>query len=342
MSSEGHNGGGPGMAPIEVYPGPTPLVPGRFRGALHLAIGMFDGVHPGHQRVIGEAVSLARARGHWSAVLTFDPHPARLLRPEAAPKLLMPLDERVEALLGLGLNHVFVHPFTIAFSRLEAEAFVTYLREIFPTLESLHVGENFRFGAGRRGDGPFLRQLSADAEIAVFVHAPLCLDGGCVSSSRIREAIETGRMGEAASLLGRAHRVRGTVVPGRQIGRQLGIPTLNVPWYWELCPPFGVYAIGCRPKGCKDWIPAIANLGVRPTFGADHPPVLEVHLLTRPVGALPVAGDLIEVEFGRFIRPEMTFTDSASLRSQIRADIDEAARLHGVSPAGLSLQEDPQ
>lgn len=339
MSSERHSEAAPADS-IEVYPGPTSLASARFAGALHLAIGMFDGVHPGHARVIGEAVAMATEKGHWSAVLTFDPHPARVLRPEAAPRLLMPLEERVEALMQLGLNHVMVQRFTEAFARIGAEAFVPYLKQLFPTLQSLHVGENFRFGAGRRGDGTFLQRFAAEAGVRVYVHAPLCFDGGCVSSSRIREAIQEGRMEEAALLLGRAHRIRGTVVPGRQIGRQIGFPTLNVPWAREVCPPYGVYAVQCRRVDEAKWIPGIANLGVRPSFGVEMSPLLEVHLLSQAVGGAPQAGDSIEVQFGRFIRPERTFPDADALRRQIRRDLTQVGRLHGLDTAqGLFPEE---
>lgn len=242
--------------------------------------------------------------------------------------------------MGLGLNHVIVQRFTEGFACVEAEAFVPYLKQLFPTLQSLHVGENFRFGAGRRGDGPFLRDSAAEAGVRVFVHAPLCMDGGCVSSSRIREAIQAGRMEEAALLLGRAYRVRGTVVPGRQIGRQIGVPTLNVPWVWEMCPPLGVYAVGCRLHGEQAWIPAIANLGVRPSFGGDASPVLEVHLLSPHRGTLPQAGNVIEVRFGRFVRPEKPFPDADALSRQIQRDRAEVARLHGLAAFESTFPEE--
>ncbi len=318
-------------ARIEAYPGRTVWVDGAAPAPLHLGVGMFDGVHLGHERVIQEAIDLGREPGHWSAVLTFDPHPARILRPEAAPKLLMSLSERVEQLLRLGLTRVFVHRFTPLFAQVEGEAFVRYLKHIFPALQSLHVGENFRFGAGRRGDGPLLVRTAEAEGLRAFVHPPLCVEDGCVSSSRIREAIQAGRMEEAASLLGRAHRVGGPVVEGRQIGRTFGIPTLNLRWSREVCPPLGVYAVWCYRVGETEAIPAIANLGVRPSFGVEKTPVLEVHLLGCQVSGWPVPGDEIEVEFGRFIRPELTFAAPEDLRSQILRDIEEVKRAFALT-----------
>lgn len=337
MCSDGTVSGSLLNSEIDTYPGRTRYVPGSLKKPMHLAIGMFDGVHLGHRRVIDEAVQMGEAPGHESGVLTFDPHPARILRPEAAPPLLMSLAERVDELLGCQLRHVFVHAFTSLFSQAEAEVFVPYLKVLFPGLRSLHVGENFRFGMGRRGDGVLLKASARRAGLEAFVHSPLCLGNESVSSSRIRRLVQGGELASASAMLGRPYGLSGAVVGGRRIGREMGVPTLNLKWESDAHPPFGVYASRCILGGDGDAVPGIANLGVRPSISEADSPVLEIHLLEQPASGWPTTGDKIRVELGEFIREEQRFANRQALQSQIEADIREVVdyfRLRGVSERG--------
>jgi riboflavin kinase/FMN adenylyltransferase len=320
----------PPLADICVYP------PGEWRGGvveahpLHLAIGMFDGVHVGHQAVIRQAIDAAVASpGDCSGVLTFDPHPSRVLYPERATDLLMPLQSRVGHMLELGVDHVFVKAFTRAYAALPAGEFVALLAASFPALRSLHVGENFRFGAGRAGD---VATLHADAlRMGIDVRVLEREHSGDlpVSSSRIRELLAAGDIRAANTLLGRPYTVSARIVPGRRIGRRIGFPTLNLPWNPEAAPRHGVYRVQLRTAASGPQ-PGLANYGLRPTVGADTSPLLEVHLLD-PV-ELPPAGALVQVSLLDFIRPERAFPSIEALRERIREDVACARAAWAANP----------
>lgn len=310
------------ITPIDIYPSGQRFVPGSISQPVHLAIGMFDGVHLGHQRVVDEAVQMGKAMGHLSAVLTFDPHPASILRPNAVPEFILSLQKRTEQLLARGLDHILVHSFTAEFSQYEAEDFVPYLQKLLPGLSSLHVGENFRFGAGRRGDGPLLMKSAEFAGMRAHVHPPLCLNGLCLSSSGIRDAIRAGKLEEARVMLGRPYSIEGNIRSGRQIGRRLGFPTINLNWEGKLSPPFGVYSVMCTIPQSDQPLPAIANFGVRPSFAPEEGPVFEVHLLERPECGWPEVGEQLKADLFEFIRPETAFPNAEALRRQIQMDIE--------------------
>jgi riboflavin kinase / FMN adenylyltransferase len=327
----------PSEPDIRVHP------PGKLRSGtvedrpLHMAIGMFDGVHRGHQAVIRQAVDAARGTaGDCSGVLTFDPHPSRVLHAAQATALLMPLDTRVEHMLDLGVDHVFVKTFTREYARLSAEAFVPMLCESFPALRSLHVGANFRFGAGRAGDVDVLHASAARLGIEARVLQPEHAGGLPVSSSRIRELVSAGRMSEANTLLGRPYTVSGRIVPGRQVGRQWGFPTLNLPWNPEAAPQFGVYRVLLH-AGSSAPAPGLANYGLRPTVGAGPPPLLEVHLLDP--AELPPPGAFVHVSLLDFIRPEQAFPSVDALRERIREDVAIARAAWAAAPAQQSAEK---
>lgn len=304
---------------MRVYPEGSDACGGAEAARLHLALGMFDGVHLGHQSVIGQAREWAARRpGDLAGVLSFDPHPSRVLHPDRATSLLMPLDLRVERMLAFGVDRVFIQPFTRAYSRWEAADFVPALKDRFPTLESLHIGNNFRFGAGRKGDIEVLFKTAAPMGIEVLAQGPKTFEGEPISSSRIREALADGRMQAVQAMLGSPYTVTGTAQGGRKIGRGLGYPTLNFKWDPEAGPRYGVYRVVLEPEGCPLRLDGIANYGVRPTLGAGQEPLLEVHLLEPAVAPHPIHAARIALL--DFIRPEQTFPSLEALREQIGRD----------------------
>ena len=293
------------------------------RRPLHLAIGMFDGVHLGHRAVIESALLSARRSGGVAAVLTFDPHPSRLFRPEAPVRLIMDRDRRVGALLALGVSAVIVQPFDSAFAAIEAEAFLPYLHGALPSLHTVYVGENWRFGRGRRGDVALLVAEARRLGLHVVSAPRINGDGEPISSTRIRALLVDGRIDAANVLLGGAYASEGVVVPGKRLGRTIGFPTLNLPWNPDLRPKLGVYAVQVRRPGDTggEAYPAVANFGLRPTVERADLPQLEVHVLDECRFG---AGDALRVEWLAFLRPEQKFENLDALRAQIARDRDAA------------------
>lgn len=291
---------------------------------MHLAIGMFDGVHLGHQAVIRQAVHAARGKGHVSGVLTFDPHPSHVLYPERATAMLMPLEQRVHHMLLLGVDFVFVQPFTMDYARRKAGDFVVTLKRSFPSLATLHVGDNFRYGAGRSGDITTLSETASREGVQLHALPREHVDGETISSSRIRTALAQGDVSLAQAMLGAPYLVEGRVTKGKGIGRQMDYPTLNVPWNPQAQPRFGVYRVCLRKEGSDEAFMGIANYGVRPTFGEAAGPLLEIHLLDP--GEYPTEADDVRVALLGFIRPEQAFPSPEALRSQIQKDVELVAR----------------
>jgi len=290
---------------------------------LHLAIGMFDGVHLGHRAVVESAVQSARRTGGIAAVLTFFPHPSVLFRPENPTRLMSDLPVK-KALLGrLGVDAVILQPFTPAFAATPAEAFLPLLREKLPLLAAVYVGENWRFGRGRSGDVGLLVAEGRRQGLAVFSAPRVNLDGEPISSTRIRALIEQGDMGAAAAQLGYVYFTEGAVVPGKRLGRGLGFPTLNVRWSPDLRPRFGVYGVRVIGDRSVEALPAVANYGLRPTVESTTEPRLEIHVL----GPCPYGeGDRITAEWLRFMRPELKFGGVDELQAQIARDVAAARK----------------
>jgi riboflavin kinase/FMN adenylyltransferase len=285
---------------------------------LHLAVGIFDGVHLGHQSVIEAAVHSARRSGGLAGVLTFDPHPSRLFNPQDPVRLIMPVEVKTRFILErLRADFVIVEPFGPGLAAVPAEGFVEWLRARLPRLAALFVGENWRFGQGRRGDVALLIQLARASGIAVFSAQRLNLNGEPISSTRIRSLLEAGEIETANALLGYSYFATGVVEPGRRLGRTLGFPTHNLPWSPDCRPAFGVYVARVHAAAAPGGLPAIANYGVRPTVDGQSGPLLEAHVLG-PSSLGP--GDAIEVEWLSFLRPERRFADLEALRAQIGRD----------------------
>jgi riboflavin kinase / FMN adenylyltransferase len=289
---------------------------------LHLAIGMYDGVHLGHQAVIESAIHSARRTGGVAGVLTFWPHPSALFNPAKATRMMLSPEMKLRILLRLGVDFVVQQPFTAEFARITAEEFLPYLKGKLPTLAGIYVGENWRFGAGRRGDVPLLLAEARRHQVSVLSAPRIQYDGSPISSTRIRECLEAGEVEEANGMLGYSFFAEGEVIAGRQLGRTLGFPTLNLAWQPELQPRHGVYAVRIAGSATPAPLPGVANFGLRPTVEQTSVPRLEVHVL----GECPFdRGDRITVEWLKFLRPEQKFADVAALRAQIARDC-EAAR----------------
>ena len=296
-------------------------------GPLHLAVGMFDGVHLGHQAVIESAVRSARRSGGLAGVLTFWPHPSALFHPARRARMLMSPDLKVRVLAGLGVDAVIVQPFNPEFAKITAEEFLPHLRARLPELAGIYVGENWHFGAGRRGDVRLLLAEAAKHRVTVVSVPPIHCDGAVVSSSRIRAGLEAGRIEEVDQLLGYSYFAEGEVIPGRKLAATLGFPTLNVAWEPELPPRFGVYAVRVAGDPAPAALPAVANYGVKPTVAPAGAPLLEAHIL----GACPwTAGSRITVDWLKFLRPEEKFAGLDALRAQIARDVASAAAFFGL------------
>lgn len=291
-------------------------------GPLHLAIGMFDGVHLGHRAVIEAAVQSARRSGGTAAVLTFHPHPSVLFRPAQPTRMIMDLANKARVLHRLGVEAMITQPFTPEFARVAALDFVPWLKQRGPRLAAIYVGENFRFGQGRVGDIALLVAEGRRHGLAVFSAPRVNLDGEPISSTRIRALLESGEVAAANALLGYSYFAEGPVVAGKRMGRTIGFPTLNVAWAPDLRPRFGVYVV--RVAGAKSVtaLPGVANYGLRPTVEQAVQPLLEAHLL---VDCPFETGDLVTVKWLRFLRPERKFGGVEELRSQIARDRAEAA-----------------
>ena len=288
-------------------------LPGR---PLHVAIGMFDGVHLGHQSVIETAIHSARRSGGLAGVLTFWPHPSALFRPDNPTRLIMSPEMKRQMLGGLGIDFIIEQNFTREYAQTEAQAFVGFLKRALPNLAAIYVGENWRFGRGRVGDVALLIEEGRKAGISVFSAPRLNHNGAPISSSRIRDLLVEGRITEANALLGYTYASTGVVATGRQLGRTLGFPTLNLAWEPELRPKLGVYVVKVANAAGKI-SEGVANYGLRPTVVQTTVPVLEVHLLGPVVATY---GDAVRVDWLNFIRPEAKFGGVEQLRAQIAED----------------------
>lgn len=280
-----------------------------------IAIGVFDGVHRGHQRVVG-ALGDADSR----VALTFGSHPAQVLSERGAPPLLTPLRERIRLLGEAGANTVAVLDFDESMVALSPEEFVQWVLVDALSAQSVAVGEDFRFGRDAAGSTATLEELGARHGFDVMVVPILEADGEEVRSSRIRELVADGDVETAALLLGRPHLIRGVVVPGEGRGATIGVPTANVSFPDGLAVPRrGVYAVYADVDGTS--LPGVANLGVRPTFGGDTE-VLEVHVLG---GDYALSGKEMGVAFVARLRGEERFESVDELVAQIHRDIEAAA-----------------
>ncbi len=294
----------------------------RLGGPTALAIGVFDGVHKGHQAILGQTLRLARTKRLRATALTFDQAPERVLSPEYAPPQLISLQEKLERLKASGIAQVVVVPFNKALARLEAERFVSEI--LVGRLRAKHVvvGQDFVFGKQARGNVAALRAWGAPLGMGVTLARPVLDQGRAISSTRIRNAVLAGAMLDAKRMLGRAFMVRGQVVRGRGLGRQLGFPTANLQSPQEALPPKGVWAAWARwvkaNGSCGPWIRAAANIGQRPSVEKKGALKIELHLIDFE-GKL--YGQTWEADFVKKLRPELRFSGVEALRDAIAMDV---------------------
>ncbi|RSL16164.1 riboflavin kinase/FMN adenylyltransferase [Edaphobacter aggregans] len=289
-------------------------------------IGNFDGVHRGHQWVIAEVVARARELNQTSVAITFDPHPARVLRPDASLPLISPLIRKLELLETTGLDAVLVLPFTEELSQHTARAFATDVLQQALHVTELHEGENFRFGYQAEAGIESLEALGRELGFSVRIYSPRTLRGGPVSSSRIRQLIAAGDVSHARALLGQPFSIDSTPASGRGYGTRYTVPTINLAPYNELLPANGVYittlTIGTGPSA--ETFDAVTNVGNRPTFGADSFTV-ESHLLNfHPVELTEQTP--LTLTFLKRLRAEIRFPSPEALREQIGRDVRQAQR----------------
>ena len=290
------------------------------RGPLFTAIGVFDGVHLGHQAVISTSASHARQAGGTPVVVTFDPHPAKVLRPDKAPHLITATQHKIALIRDLGVEHLLVVPFTREFAATPPEHFVQELVTHAKPLREICVGHEWSFGRNRAGNLALLQKLGRQHHFDVVGIKPVAVNGTVVSSTAIRYAVETGDLAKAAEMLGREYTILGTVKAGAQLGRKLGFPTANLSAHSEQFPPNGVYAAEARLEG--EMRRGVVNLGYRPTVSGGTPErLLELHLFDLD---RDIYGRDVEVRFTRYLRPEQKFGSLAELSAQIGRDVQQA------------------
>jgi riboflavin kinase / FMN adenylyltransferase len=299
---------------------------GTSRKPAAVTIGNFDGVHLGHQKILRDTRELAARTEALAVVLTFYPHPARVLRPAQAPLLLMTLDQRLAAIEQMGLDAALVLPFNETLAKVNAEDFVRrYLKETLRA-SAVVIGNNFHFGRGQQGDGKLLALMGLD----VHLTSPVEVTGIAVSSSAIRLAASEGRMEDAARMLGRPFSLAGEIVPGTGQGRKLVVPTLNLRTQQELLPKLGVYATETIVGG--EAYRSATNVGTRPTFDGQRL-AIESHLLDFSTNL--TSGEM-EIHFLKRLRDEQKFSSPAELRVQVLQDIEQAHEFFRASKPGFS------
>jgi len=287
-----------------------------------LAIGVFDGVHLGHQQIIRQTIADARQHDALALVITFDRHPHTVVAPDRVPPLIYSLPQKLRAIESFGTDTLLQIHFDEKFSRQTGEDFIRGLARDLGKIQSVCVGADFVFGHRRSGNVALLKKLGDELAFTVHGLAAVSLDDQIVSSTRIREAIRSGNLDAASQMLGRPYAISGRVIEGDRVGRQLGFPTANLDMAGLVLPPNGVYA-GLTNVG-KATHRVVLNIGFRPTMASSAPPLrVEAHLLD-------FKGDLygqeLEITFAARLRDEKKFASAAALREQIARDITEGTK----------------
>ena len=287
-----------------------------------LALGNFDGLHRGHVKIIERIQRGAGERGGTSVVLTFDPHPPRVLRPDKAPPLLMTKSQKLQALARAGVQGAAVVRFTREMSQWEPDRFVKSVLVDWLRVAEVWVGADFLFGRDRSGNFTLLRSLGAQYGFRAEKIDPIRYKDFIVSSTRIRRLVSEGRVDEAGALLGHHYAIEGTVVEGAKRGREIGFPTANLSTGNDLLPPHGVYATAVTIDGALH--PSVTNIGQRPTFGDHLQTTIETHILNT---SRDLYGRNLRLAFVQRLRDERKFSDIEALQEQIAADVRRATRL---------------
>jgi riboflavin kinase/FMN adenylyltransferase len=287
------------------------------------AIGVFDGVHLGHQRVLHQIIADAAPQQAVSVVVTFDRHPNAVVAPANVPPLIYPLDKKLEVIASFGVEAAYVIRFDKVFSQIPGEQFVRGLARDFQRIRSICVGDGFMFGARRSGNVALLRKLGGELGFALHALHDVELDGQSVSSTRIRDAVRAGDFALAGRMLARPYALRGAVIKGEGLGRKLGFPTANLDVTGLLRPPPGVYAAQAHIATAR--YRAAVNIGHRPTVHSADPQLhVEAHLLDFEGD---IYGQALELVFLKKLREEIKFPTPAALGAQIADDIKQTRNL---------------
>lgn len=284
-----------------------------------LTLGVFDGLHLGHQQIMRTVVQRAKAVDAVPTAITFDPHPRAVLHPESAPPLLQTLDQRLANMEVLGIGQVIVIQFDRDFAQQPAEDFIAEIIHDRLHAREVHLGKDFAFGRGRGGNIGLLRKMSSELGFVAEEVPEVRLRGHRISSSRIRHQLNSGHVNLARRMLGRPYGVEGVIVRGAQRGRTIGFPTANLHPHNRVIPKFGVYATATLVEGV--WRRSITNIGIRPTFEDDAAPSIESFIFDFD---RDLYGDVLRVRFLHRIRDERKFTGIDELKAQIQKDTDRA------------------
>ena len=293
-----------------------------------LTLGVFDGLHLGHQRIMQTVVSRAKAVGAIPTAITFDPHPRAVLHPENAPPLLQTLDQRLAAFEFLGIEQAIVIRFTKDFAAQEAEHFLREIVHERLQAKEVYLGKGFEFGRNRGGNIELLKKISAELGFFADEVAEVRLLGQRISSSKIRRLLVEGKINAARRMLGRPYGVEGQIEHGSQRGREIGFPTANLKTVNRVIPRNGVYVTATLIDNV--WRRSITNIGVRPTFEKEVEPSIETYVFDFDGN---LYGDVLRVRFLHRIRDERKFNGIAELKTQIEKDTRRA--LNYFSRAGV-------
>jgi riboflavin kinase/FMN adenylyltransferase len=292
-----------------------------------VTVGNFDGVHRGHQTMLRDVAERAEAAGVPSVVVTFDPHPLKVLHPERAPKMIQTLRQREESIEACGIAALVIVPFTRDFSLMPAGEFARDLLGRRLGAREVRVGSRFVFGRERAGDLELLRRVGGEAGFAVSGLADVCDAAGPISSTRVRAALGAGDVAAAGALLGRPYRMDGIIAKGDRMGRRIGFPTMNLQPDNELYPKDGVYFTSVRLESFERTFACVTNIGRRPTVYEDYATTIESYILDF---SSDVYGERVRLAFFDRVREERVFPSMLELTAQIRRDV-EATRLYFLS-----------
>ena len=298
--------------------------------SLCLTLGIFDGVHLGHQKIIRRVIERAGQIGGKSCVVTFDPHPREVLVPETAPDLLTATQKKARLIEALGVDALCLIRFTQEFAEIEAREFVKDFLIDALRMKVIIEGYDWRFGKGRKGDVRLLQKMSEEDGFEVEQMSGVELDGQVVSSTRIRELVLRGDLEAAARCLGRRYSITGDIVEGSRLGREMGFPTANIEPHHEAVPPNGIYAVWADVAGTRK--PGTLNIGYRPTVSKEMKRTVEVHIMDF---YRDIYNEEIEITFIEKLRNEQKFPSIDALSAQIKKDVEKARNILVEQRRGL-------